>query len=332
MRILLRVDAGEQVGLGHFYRTMNLANKLAERGHRITIIHRASPFWSTISLPYHTVEVVSGKEDDTTLAMIKNGVFDIFYVDGIIDFTDDFCNEGRKYSKFIFYQNLSDSRSKCDLFILPSIHHPPSFFEVFGAATKVFVGLQYFAFNEKIERMTPSHLPSDDQAVVEVAVIAGGSDPSNFLMKLHKIISYSSFPRIKFIFYYGENYQHRDSLARVDTNSDVFFRPYSHEEILRAQLLISAYGVSTLEFLYLGLPIITLGHQVPNANAAKAVAEKTNAIIHAGFIDEIDSQSFNHLLHQVINNSVRRKELVINGRRVVDLNGINRIINIIENE
>jgi spore coat polysaccharide biosynthesis predicted glycosyltransferase SpsG len=331
VNVLIRVDAGEQIGLGHFYRTLNVANKLVNRGHSVTIIHLRSPFWQNISRSFDILEI-TGDSEDFMLEMMRTKNFDIFYVDGIINFSDTFFRAGRNLCKFIFYQNLSESRSKCDIFILPSIHHSESFFKIFRTDTKIFVGLQYFAFNEKIERLSPRSPLAKNEMVREVAVISGGSDPSNFLKKVYDLISCNFFPEIQFIFYYGENYMHRGSLENMTKCDATVFKPYDHQAILEAQMLISAYGVSTLEFLYLGMPIISLGHQVANSNASKAVADKTSAIVHAGFIDEISAEIFNDILSTVINDQSLREELISNGKQAIDLNGINRIITILENE
>lgn len=152
MKILFRVDAGGEVGLGHYYRSIALANKLAEKGHKIYFVHMASRFWSnekSNNIPFQTFEVNSLKHCNE-LSVIKEYSIDILYVDGIIEYNKQYMNQIKSYVKIVFYQNLSNSRSFSDIFILPSIHQKKEFFLDFGKRTQVYQGLKYFTFHDKV--------------------------------------------------------------------------------------------------------------------------------------------------------------------------------------
>jgi spore coat polysaccharide biosynthesis predicted glycosyltransferase SpsG len=260
------------------------------------------------------------------LELIKKERFDIFYVDGIINFNASFIAQVRQYSIIVFYQNLSQSRHLCDIFILPSLHQNIDFFREFSSETSVYQGLQYFLFHPIIGSIQPKkHIPTNIQ---KVAISTGGSDPSNSLLKLFKWIDYTLFPNINFDFFYGASYQHINKIPKRYPDS-VKFKPFEHEDIIVSDFLISAFGVSTYEFLYLGMPIISFGHQESNAIASNFLSDKLKVIWSLGELN--NPETLNAMIGELINNYNARVQLVRKAEKILDLKGPSRIIQILEN-
>jgi len=330
MNILFRVDAGGLVGLGHFYRSMNLAHQLKRRGHEVFISHLNSTFWSSAdnkgsALKFFELDTIHSEVQ--TLEIIYKNQIQVYYVDGIIDFKKDFILAVKKNAKVIFYQNLSDSRQFADIFILPSIHHDTDFFTPFDKNSRIYSGLQYFMYNPILH--TVERKINIKKDVSDIAIAAGGSDPTNSLKLIYNYVTELKYNNIEFIFYIGKDYVHKNSIPKK-LPSNIHFAPFNHNEIIKNDILITAFGVSTYEFLYLGIPVISYGHQEGNAIAAIQLATKTDSLISLDEIHNLPYRKFEDTLKTAFN-YYRRKKLTDNAKKLLDLKGTERVINIIEN-
>jgi spore coat polysaccharide biosynthesis predicted glycosyltransferase SpsG len=328
-RILFRVDAGGEIGLGHFYRSLNLARLLTRRGYEITYVHKKSIFWEDLAeFEFPHVSLIDSSVNEQMVSICKNFNFDILYVDGIINFKSDQFSDLNGIKK-IFYQNISPSRNLADIFILPSIHQTPSFFESFSSSNcRIYQGLKYYMFNEKVENFQPKII-NENSEVGNVSIIAGGSDPRDTLELIFEKIEFSKFPHINFTFFYGVDSRFKNNLPKTPPHN-VKFSLFNFEKIYKSDLLISAFGVSTHEFMALGMPTLGFGHQKSNANALRILSVKTDAIVDLGLIDDLNQATLDVELTKLISSGHRRVRLNLNCKRILDFKGVERISNIID--
>lgn len=138
---------------------------------------------------------------------------------------------------------------------------------------------------------------------------------------------------ISFTFFYGNDYKYLTELKKFETKyTNYSYLEFHHKNILENDLLISAFGVSTYEFMALGMPILSYGHQEANAEASQYLAKKTNALINLGLIDDLTKIRLNSKLNELINNKYKIKNLSRSAKSTLDFKGIDRIIKILENE
>ena len=254
----------------------------------------------------------------------------ILYVDGILEFDEENIKKLKGKTKLVFYQNISQSRHLADVFILPSIHQEKPFFGKFNTSnTKVFQGLEYFTFNSKISKLTIKKIgPSN--ILKSIGIICGGSDPRNVMLSVYKLIDYNLWNTVSFNFYYGDNYMHQNSIPKKYAENARFLS-YNVKNINKNDLLIAAFGVSTYEFMALGMPIISVGHQEVNANASKILEEKTKSIYHLGLIDFLTKEILNQTIRKFALDFTISQKLSEKSKQILDLKGIGRIVRIIEN-
>lgn len=326
MNILFRVDAGGKIGLGHYYRSITLAKKLKSKGCNLTILHRPSLFWTKINLPFPSI-VLEEEEDEHVLRLIKENQYSVFYVDGILDFEENLMNEiGRRKTSIVFYQNLSSTKHLCDVFILPSLNYDERFFDNFSIHTRIFKGLEYVVFNELVYNLPK--LDNVKEKVKNVGLISGGSDPKNVLLQLYSLINHQEFKDVQFTYFYGEDFMHEDKIpASPEVNTT--FASYDLEQICRMDIVIGTFGVSTYELMYLGMPIISVGHQASNAEASDRTAKGTRAIIDLGIIDSISPEQLNISLQELIHSSQTRELLRQNATHAIDALGVERVADVI---
>jgi spore coat polysaccharide biosynthesis predicted glycosyltransferase SpsG len=328
-RFVFRVDAGGNVGLGHFYRSLHLAGALKKLGNSVIFVHQPSVFWSKLvadNFPFDSVPLSENQIEEQYKLVISRKA-DVFYVDGIIDFDTVFITLIKKQAKVVFYQNLSQSRGLADVFILPTLYQSVSFFHNFNKDTRIYQGLKYQIFKEKIHSLKAKQ---DLDQVRNIAITTGGSDPRNTMKMLYEMIDFSRYRNVCFLFFYGSDYQHKLPIPN-DYSASISFVPYNEESILKCDLLISCFGVSTYEFMSLGMPIISFGHQMTNADAATYVDVHFKGLISIGLIDEVNKNKLNNVLFKLISDKAMRSKLSSNAKKTVNFNGIKEIIKILKN-
>ncbi len=325
MKILFRVDAGEGIGLGHFARSVSLANELKHRGHLIDFVCKESNFWKEkidSGFPYPVSVLHKGNNE---INFLKDKGYDLLYVDGNINYSLEESEGIKKYVPICMYQNLSDAKVFADVYILPSIHQNSNFFQDFENSTKVFQGLSYFTFNESLYSLKSIEVCSE---ITKIGVVTGGSDPRNILSGVYKLVeNLESLDGIKFDFFLGESYLHKGSMPK----SSVYrrFIPFDYRTITTCDLVICAFGVSTYEMMALGIPIISVGHQQSTSEAAQYLADQTESILHLGLYDQLSKASLQSAIDKMRKEQVR-KFYSKKARGVVDLKGVSRVADIIE--
>jgi spore coat polysaccharide biosynthesis predicted glycosyltransferase SpsG len=327
MNILFRVDAGGKTGLGHYFRSMTLAKLLAADNHTIIFTHQPSSFWENANTPFLNYPLTEDA-DEKTVDIVKKHSISVFYVDGIIEFSRSLVSElNRLGVKLIYYQNISETKHLCDAFILPSLNYDEQFLADFGTETEVFKGLEYAIFHEQIYRIPRNKQVS--QFVKKVGFFSGGSDPKNVLLKLYHLIEHDAFSGISFNYFYGKDYLFINDIPPLKDNDQVRFVPYNIDQVSKMDVLVGTFGVSAYEYMYVGVPLICVGHQISNARASAKTAEKTGAIIDLGVIDDISSSDLNQAISDLIKHKQKRESLRKNAHKAIDALGAERVKKII---
>lgn len=329
MKILFRVDAGRKVGLGHIYRSITLARTLKLSGHDVIFSFAESGFWRQMIRKGFEFTVKPLREIDSekiTREYIKTENVDVYYVDAILDFSPGFIEHIRHHCRVVFYQNMSAAAPRADVFICPSICSDLSFFTHFGPSSLVYRGLEYIILNPDVAAIPKKQVFSD--LIKTVAVSAGGSDPADTLRRIYSLVKTDSFKEFNFYFFYGVDYAFASGIPRR-LPKNIVFKKFNHEAILKADILISAFGVSTYEFLWLNMPILTFGHQPNNAKAASALANATGALVDLGGIDTLNRRDLQKRLLNLVSRE-SRIEMTCRAANLIDLDGPQRVASIID--
>ncbi len=330
MNFLFNIEAGDEIGLGHFYRSVSVARVLKEKGHFVVFIFKPTRFWIKEienGFEFDTVQIISD-EYTTLLKSIEEYKIQIFYFDGFKMFNEIHLDQIKLKCKVVFYQNNSESRFLSDLFIQPSSHMLDDYYEGFSKNAKIIQGLQYFVVNEKVKALKPKTSKSL-LTCATIGVISGGTDPTNSLVKVYRKLDFNYFKDVKFVFFYGTDYPFMYEIPQRKLNN-VCFELYNIDEIYKSDLLISAFGVSTYEFLALGLPTVCFGHQISNAKACDYISNKYNAAVSLGYIDDVSDELFNYNILKVIQDKEMRECLSKNAKNLIDFKGSQRVAEILE--
>lgn len=326
MKVLFRLDAGDEIGLGHFFRSVALARGLTNRGHQVFFTCKETHFWNQKIQEGFEWSVYFLNSERSETKLIDDLKCQLLFVDGNIEYSFENASKIKSLVPIIMYQNLTNSRVFADVYILPSIHQDGKFISKFNSTTKVYQGLEYFTFNERLYKFPSVRL---NKNIRKIGVTSGGSDPRNVLIKVYDLVkNIENLHDFEFIFFFGENYLHHDKLPQ--NNSLCQFVSFNYHEILKCDLVISAFGVSSYELMALGMPIITLGHQESTSQAAEVLSNYTQSFMHLGIIDDLEESKIEDAI-SLMNSFETRVSNSERSIKFLDLNGIDRVVDIIEN-
>ena len=247
-RVGIYVNGNNQIGLGHIYRMIELADALYVKPDIIynKTITPKEFFGSTT----HTLIAVNNSSDVINLCKKENySIFinDILSTDfdymqslrnqlsdaRVINFED--INEGHGFADYVFNALLSHSERPC----------------TFTGSKYYFAGKGYLGYNKiKIK----DHIEN-------VLISFGGADPKGYTERVLKIVSSESYSSLHFTVVLGRALRDPDSLMKrfASDNIDFVFNVKNMPELIsNADIGITSCGRTAYEFALLGLPTIAM--------------------------------------------------------------------------
>ena len=89
LKIVIRVDGGHKIGMGHIYRSLNLANYLKNRGHKIIFLIKNPSTRKFIPIQYDCYQLDSNNYNKELIIKIRPDIIVIDKLKRIIrDSTD----------------------------------------------------------------------------------------------------------------------------------------------------------------------------------------------------------------------------------------------------
>ncbi len=338
--ILMRVDGGARVGIGHIMRCLALAQALKTKNHEPIFITRptAKPLLKRLTddgFKYLFLKEDASVEDDAAevVRIAKNIDADWVVTDGYQFHTEyqrsiksagfSLCciDDIAKYyfvSDVVLNQNLG--AEYCF-----SYSHEPYCRLLLG---NKYVMLRREFLDFKKQQRTFSRTAS------RILVTLGGSDPNNQTLKVLqalkrlkgfssdvKVVVGGTNPNIASLEIYLKELPFDAKLFKDVNNISSL--------MMWADIAISAGGSTCWEMAYLGLPNIILvlaENQIPVAEQL----EKKGVSINLGWWEDVKEENIVDCLSILINNSERREKMSLIGRQLVDGYGTQRVVACLE--
>lgn len=262
MLVAIRADATTSSGVGHAMRCLALAEEFVQSGDRIHWIgDLASQPWLVDQVSHLTKSITepAGSESEQAKQILKFDP-DLTIVDSY-SLGEAFCSQVQRHSNVLMaIIDASSHLPHADMFVSPNVD---SIAGEIVQSVPMLHGVPYVLIRKELRRIKmqmnnwgPQY--SGSSRPLRVAVLLGGTDVAGLAPRLVKSLvslgvrlSISAVPRpITLAVTPGE--VHRIGSSTVcwwNAGRDI----YSH--VVEADLIISAAGVSSWEFLYLGLPL-----------------------------------------------------------------------------
>jgi|SaaInlStandDraft_6_1057023.scaffolds.fasta_scaffold55327_2 UDP-2,4-diacetamido-2,4,6-trideoxy-beta-L-altropyranose hydrolase len=327
MKIVIRVDAHNEVALGHLNRCIALSSGLIELENRVEFVvyndESAIGLLDGSGLSFQTTQHKINESgifqyDKSIISKINPDILiiDSYYVD------DQYINHMKEVAPFIVYLDDEGKNYNVDMVINPSCR---ANFLDYQSKIRL-LGNQYTILSHIYWDQDPCY---GLKKITSIMVTMGGVDHYNLssliLKYLNKIDN-----RLKVNMIIGPYYDNRneimDSISKSNLNVEVFEGLTNiYPVICMSDIAISAGGVSVYELAATSTPMIGISLWENQKNNIKCLSS-SKALLPLYYSSKI---KFNNELFlsmkEIISNSTLRNSMAESGRRYVDGQGVRRI-------
>lgn len=321
----IRVDASNELGLGHLYRCHALSTDL--------IFSKIFFFSKTKELVEHSFS------NEHVIAIPENASLD---------------------EEFLIFKS-QQKISKIDILLFDLFIYPEGYFQKFQAlgvptvslhelettniGTTLMINCNAFSGYHAIPP-TPHQCFGPEYAILrkeilkkprqrnlakvqKVLITMGGTDPGRITIKVLKALQKVREDLI-FLIHIGPSFKYRDELVDFRPSLDSRFHLMENIEELsdlmaEADLAISAGGNTMYELCFLGIPTLVISQGLHQLEFANQLASE-GGVMSLGLHSDVDEINIQNNFNKLLKNIKTRKVLSTNAKKIVDGLGRQRIL------
>lgn len=335
-KIVIRCDAGRNVGFGHVVRCLALANRMSgdasvealfamqrdEIGNKFVRDHG-------FSVEEHDFEHANYQsEEDWLEKVLMNNEAVCLVLDVRTSLTKSALVRVRQKGLLVVtVDDLSARSSAADQVYLPPIPQVKRM-TWDGFDGKCFIGWDWILMPERvITHRTHTELSLEPKAL-RLVVSMGGSDPAELTLRIVEILKTMSVD-IELSVLVGPAYRSVDELESLVQTlpwpTNIFVNPPNFLEILGlASLVIGSFGATAYEVAALGVPGLYLCLSADHAESASALQE-AGCAISLGTHHQLKNCEIRDAISRLIDSCDMRQKMRTNALSKIDGKGCQRI-------
>lgn len=337
MNVIIRTDAGPQIGTGHVMRCLALAQAWQDSGGKATFSVATRFPWFESLLGKEGVEAVRmfarpGSSEDAiqTAKLAQKKGSDWVVVDGY--------HFGAGYQRIIkanglqllFLDDIGHAEHySADIVLNQNMNACEALYKSRETYTKLLLGTQYALLRRDFWKWQGWKREVADVAR-NILVTLGGSDPENVTLKVIEWLELVEVDELKLNVIIGATNPHSDALQSVALSSRLAIRLEKNvaempSRMAWADMAISAGGTTCLELAFMGLPTCTVviaGNQSLNARTL----HDQGVMINMGPPSLIDERRVAQIVGNLIMNKERRRKMSRSASRMVNGLGAKKVV------
>ncbi len=334
LKILIRADASEDIGIGHVMRCFALAQFFKNMGSEVYFLCLKIPVKSEELLIKTNMELIrfyddfTNMEDDAELTAIIARALSINWV-----VVDGYAFD-EKYQSILKEHDLNlmviddYGQSKyysADIIVNPGLGADKNIYSNRASYTQLLLGPKYFPLRQDFLRagMYSKEISSVGNRVL---VTMGGSDPRQATLKvIESLIGLDKYLQICVVI--GPSYACPDRLrSTIDKSQILLLQDVESIAALMswADIGISAGGGTLAEMAYMGLPNIII-KTADNQYSSILYENEIGTSLFLGDVQVITNEQIRSCVKSLCKDYLKRQEMSNNGRRFVDGQGCIRI-------
>lgn len=345
MKVVFRVDASIELGIGHVMRCLTLAEELSANGAEVFFICREfnGDLCNFIQKKGFCIYRLDNKENSVNfnwktdaletieiLKQLKNIdwlVIDHYALD------KNWETKLRPYAKHVMViDDLADREHECDMLLDQNyyINGDERYQQLLPASCKVLLGPKFALLRDEFRHLR--HNGTHNRGLMQrVFICFGGSDPSNMTKKVLCAIEDLKCDQFAFDVVVGVSNQNKDQIKRICEKNPQFRYFLNAANIAQimsnADLCIVSGGTMTWERYCLGL----VGGIITTAKNQEELAQTVHELQIDEYLGRADVltdkrvfKKIERMLDISLNDLDERRELAMS---LVDSNGVKRVIN-----
>lgn len=318
-RVAIYVNGNNKRGIGHIYRSLELADEFFVKPDIFYDINQTDP--SVFGKTTHNLIPINGINE--LFDFCKKNQYDIF-INDILTTSIDYMIALRtvlpKTARIVNFEDDGEGTIKADL--------------VFNALLSkqeqrnVYAGEKYYISGKSFMFYNPIQI---NDSVKRIFISFGGADPQNYSDRLLKIISTPKYENYNFVVVLGRAKNNVDSLMEYNkyANIEVLFNVENMPQLMSScDIGITSRGRTGYELAMLGIPTISVAQNAREEKHGFVCNENGFTYIGLNPPDEVIENTLNMYINMSQDGRQHYQDILIKH----DLrNGRNRVMNLINN-
>lgn len=319
-----RFNVGNEVGAGHFFRCLSIAEKLIEKKlNVIFIINDKNGIESYLKNKKISLYLLNEKNEEKRVLECKKLVKNISKL--IIDLPSHnelYSTKLKNYFKIIIIDDIGNKKISSEILVNGSIVNEFQNYSFNKTKTKYFSGPKYILLRSQFVKIRKE--VKLQKKIKKILVVFGGSDEKNIAKKILPFFLHKSYnitvllgPSNKFKNELEEIVS-KNKLIKIVSNEDNIAKLFAKHD-----LIISSSGITSYELACLGITSLFIPMDEYQEKTSKKF-EKLGFGVNYGFWDN-DFKKLEKIIF-VISDFSKREKMYFLGRDLIDGLGTDRVL------
>ena len=327
LNIVFRVDGYQEIGLGHVYRAITLANKLVFY-HNISFLMNSHKKLGIEKVKEYNYPIITFDDEKEIFEKMEK-ISPHIVINDILDTKREYIKELKNRGYFVVnFEDLGEGSEIADIVMnaLYENSYPPK---------NHYYGYKYVCLKEEFYIFPPKKV---NRNVKKILITFGGTDPNNLTLKTIKAIEELDIRDINISVILGLGYGEKNKLTKyIDKLISKGFKINIKEnvrmmakEIRDADIVITSNGRTIYEVTSIGTPCISIAQN--EREARHLFVHNSKCIKYLGMGDTISENNIASAMKELIKNFELRKEMNKKLLKYDLKKGIDRISRVIFDE
>ncbi len=272
-RIILKLKASADIGLGHLSRMITLGWILKEAGAEILFaINDFEYAKEKLKIEGFRFEVNRFDSDEVFVDfLIEKYNPDVLIVDEKKQYSLRDIKRWQQHARFISLDFIGEGYEICDKIIMPNAHFEPEKYPTFN---NIAWGWNWILINKEMFRLKPkSELPTK---INKIIITTGGSDPSGMLFNFLELLKGCEREVLILV---GDAFKHKERLDSLNLPENFKVSSYHPSKLLEGDIALATFGITVYELIYLNVPFMCVGHTEENERGCDLLSLKLNGVL-----------------------------------------------------
>ena len=321
--IIIRVDGYSEIGLGHIYRGIVLADNLIDHNVIFVLSIKSEPGIAIITKTKYPMIVI---DNDSELVELINCFNCDILINDILNTDLTYMNLVKSSRlKTVNFEDLGKGALLADVVI-------NDLYENKYDLPNHYWGHKYYSLRDEFLIAKKNFFRAE---VKEILVIFGGTDPSNITTKMMEVVKLLNLNYIHFTFVVGLGYKNTKELETIKRkfklNVDIIQNVKNISDLMSdSDIAVSSQGRTMLELAHMRVPTILLSQN--NREREHEFGYLNNGFINLGLGSEVDTYTIKDTLMWMINSPMIRKQMIVQLSKYDLTKGTKRVLDLILND
>ena len=333
-KILFRCDGSKSNGLGHLVRSLTLAKELFS-SHNIRAVfavredNTGQNYIRNENIPLVTKHDVNETEEKYLDDVLNQEKPDALLIDSKYPYTKEMILKWKDHCNVIIIDDPCPGMSSADLLIFPVAHSSKKLDSMYNWGKEgnadLYHGKEYVLLSDRILKYQ-RNFDREFSNPSKMTITTGGSDPSGVMIKL---LNYLIENPIKIMIeaVIGDSFAHRSKLKTLVKKlpKSIKLIPFSKNIFLNSDIVITTFGITLYELLFLGIPTLSIAHSIENTIDGRRFKKRYDCFDDLGYIEDLKAENLLNSLENMITNEKYRKYQSKKGMELIDGKGLQRV-------